>query len=143
MPAVESSYEARSLIVTDRTDRALGAAVHVSSVFWPLLGPLVGWALFRKSKPFVTAHAKQALFETVFLNVALLLALVASTTYTVFRIVHFVQTNWVDFNLAEFIVRFLVGWIALAVLQFANTVFSVFQAWKAWKGTWPRSASKG
>jgi len=143
MSAVEPASRAGSLAVVETSDRMLGAGVHVSSIFWPLLGPLVGWLVFRKQKPYVAAHARQALFETIVLNVGLFLALIASTAYTLVRINHFVQTNWVDFTWQEFLVRFLIGWILLALLQLANTVFSIIQAIGALNGRWPRSAARG
>lgn len=120
----------------NQTDRSLAAGVHVASIIWPLLGPVIGWVVFR-GKPFVAAHAKQALLETLVLKVGLFVAFVASTVYTVTRIVHFVQTNWVDFTWQEFLLRFVVGWIVLALLGFFNTVMSVVQAIRAFQGRWP------
>lgn len=127
-----------ALEVAESPDRSWAAAVHISSIFWPLIGPLVGWALFAKSKPYVAAHAKQALLETIVLNVCLFLVGLASFTYTVFRIVHFVQTNWKDFSWQEFVVRFIVGFIVLSILQIVNIVISLNQARKAFKGDWPK-----
>ena len=143
MSAAETANQAGSLVVPNASDRILGASVHVSSIFWPLLGPLVGWLAFRKQKPYVAAHARQALLETALLSVGLFLALVASTAYTVVRISHFIQTNWADFTWQEFIFRFLAGWILLAVLELANTFFSIVQAVGALNGRWPRSTAKG
>lgn len=118
------------------SDRSLAAGVHVASIIWPLLGPIVGWVVFR-SKPFVAAHARQALLETLVLKVGLFLALVGSTVYTVTRIAHFVQTNWADFSWQEFVLRFVIGWIVLGLLGFFNTVMSVVQAIRAFQGRWP------
>lgn len=138
MPAKASATE--PLPVPEQADRGLAALVHVSSVFWPILGPLIGWAVFAKSKPYVAAHGRQALFETLILNLALFVAGLCSLIYTITRIVHFIQTNWVDFTWQEFVVRFLLGWIALALLGLVNTVVSILQAYRAWKGHWPRAA---
>lgn len=119
-----------------QTDRSLAAGVHVASIIWPLLGPIIGWVVFR-TKPFVAAHAKQALLETLVIKVGLFLALVLSTAYTITRIIHFTQTNWADFSWQEFLLRFVVGWAAVALLGFFNTVMSVMQALKAYRGRWP------
>ena len=123
---------------TSTTDRGWAAAVHIASIPWPLIGPFVGWLLFRKRSAFVAAHAKQALFETIILNLGLFVVGLASFTYTVTRIVHYAQTNWQDFSWQEFLIRFLVGWILLALLGLFNLVWSVKQAWDAWRGKVPR-----
>lgn len=121
-----------------RADRGWAAAVHVASIPWPLIGPLVGWALFAKKSRYVAAHAKQALLETIVLNVGLFVLALASFTYTVVRIVHYVQTNWADFSWQEFLIRFLVGWILLGLLELFNIVWSVKQAVDAWNGKVPK-----
>lgn len=120
-----------------KSDAGWAAGVHVASIFWPLIGPIVGLALFR-TRPFVLAHAKQALLETLILNVAVFLAGLASLTYTVFRVVHFVQTNWQDFHWQEFLLRFLIGWILFGLLEIVTIVVSVRQALGALRGDWPR-----
>ncbi|MBS1722193.1 MAG: DUF4870 domain-containing protein [Armatimonadetes bacterium] len=129
---------AQSLPEPAGTDRGWAAAVHVSSIFWPLLGPLVGIALFHNRSRFVASHAKQALLETIVLNLLVFTAGLVSLTYTAFRIVHYVQTDWRDFAWQEFLVRFIVGWIAFWLLEFANIVVSIRQAWQAGQGKWPK-----
>lgn len=119
-------------------ERAWGAAVHVSSIFWPLLGPIVGWAIFAKKSRFVASHAKQALLETLVLNAVLFIVGAASFIYTVTRLWSYWQNNWEGFMWQEFLIRFIVGWILLFVLGVINTVVSVVQAVKAWKGELPR-----
>lgn len=141
MPIGTKSSENLISFETQHSQRVFAAAIHVSSVFWPLLGPLVGWFVFR-NQPFARAHAKQALLETIVLNVLVFLLFVASTIYTVSRIVHFVDTGWQDFSWQEFLLRFVVGWVFLFLLEAVNTLVSVRQAWSAWKGHWPRSNQK-
>lgn len=141
MSSEAMSDTGKSLAKPQTSDCALAAAVHVSSIFWPLLGPIVGWVVFRK-RYFVASHARQALTETILLNAAVFLAFVASTTYTVFRIVHYIQTDWKDFSWQEFVLRFLIGWIAFFLLELANTLVSIRQAWRAFKGDWPRRVAK-
>lgn len=110
----------------------------MSSIFWPIIGPLVGWVVFQRSKPFVASHAKQALLEVIVLNVLLFTAGLASLTYTIFRIAHFVQTQWKDFQWQEFVIRFIVGFVLLAILQLVNIIVSLNQARKAYRGDWPK-----
>lgn len=122
----------------ERRARALAAAVHISSIFWPILGPLVGFGLWRKRDEFVSAHARKALLEAIWLKIGLFFAFAASTIYSISRIIHYVQTNWTDFSWQEFVIRFVLGWVALLVLEFVTIVVSIRQAYLAWSGHWPR-----
>lgn len=128
--------------VENHSDRLLGALVHVSSIPWPLLGPLVGVLVFGKSNKFVRAHALQALLDTILFNCLIFLAMGASLTYSVIRIIHYINTNWADFSWQEFLARFLIGWILLAIFGLVNTVISLTQAASAWRGNWPRKKRK-
>lgn len=130
--------EIANLPTTDKQDRSWAAAVHISSIFWPLIGPIVGWVIFNRSRPFVSSHAKQALLEAIVLNVSLFLMGLASLTYTIFRVVHFVQTNWKDFSWQEFLIRFIVGFVVLGLLELINIVVSINQARRAFLGDWPK-----
>jgi hypothetical protein len=128
-------------LVTDRADVALmerrwAAAVHVSSVFWPLVGPLLGWVLGRR-RAFVAAHARKALFETLWLQGALCAGGLVSLIYTVIRLMDYAKSGWENVNWWEFVARFAVGIVVVVSLQALNTVLSVRQAWRAWHGHWP------
>ena len=138
MPSEGNVFPGSSLAKPQVTDKYLAAAVHISSIFWPLLGPIVGWAFFRRNS-FVAAHSKQALKETIVLNILVFTAGAISLSYTIFRIYHYVQTNWRDFSWQEFVLRFLIGWIVLGLLEVVNTVVSVRQALLAIQGRWPKS----
>ena len=138
MAILESPPDRPAPLEADKPDRSWAAAVHVSSIFWPLIGPIVGWAVFNKSRPFVAAHAKQALMEAIVLNVTLFLMGLVSLTYTIVRIVHFIQTNWRDFSWQEFLLRFIIGFIVLGLLELINIAISINQARTAWKGQWPK-----
>ena len=118
-------------------DRSLAVAVHISSIFWPLIGPLAGLVLTKKGS-FAHSHSKQALLETIVINVALFCICLISITYTLWRISHFIQTHWVDFHWQEFVIRFIVGWILLVVLEIVNIAISLRQALHAWQGKWPK-----
>ncbi|MCW5939541.1 MAG: DUF4870 domain-containing protein [Fimbriimonadaceae bacterium] len=117
-------------------ERRWAAAVHVSSVFWPLIGPLVGWVLGRE-RAFVAAHARRALFETLWLQGLLCLGGLVSLIYTATRLMDYAKSGWESVNWWEFVLRFAVGFVIVVLLQALNTVLSVRQAWRAWHGHWP------
>ena len=88
MPSEGSLLPGSSLVKPQPTDKYLAAAVHISSIFWPLLGPIVGWAVFRRND-FVAAHSKQALKETIVLNVIVFTAGAVSLGYTSFWVYYY------------------------------------------------------
>lgn len=118
-------------------EKYLSATVHIVSIFTPLWGPLIGWVWQRKKSPFVASHCWQALMETIVLNACLLGAALISLSFSAYRLWGYWQNNWEGFNIWEFLIRFAIGWIIVAILGVVTTVFSVLQAWRAYKGQWP------
>ena len=117
----------------------MAAAMHVATIPAPIVAPLVGLVAARKSR-YVRAHALQALYETVILNIALAVVMTCSFIYTLTRLWTFYQNDWQGFSLTEFLLRFLVGWILLSILAGINAIVSIRQALKANAGHWPRQA---
>ena len=118
-------------------DRRLAALLHLGTIPAPIVAPIVGICLFRKNR-YVTAHALQCLYETLVLNILLGIAIVASFTYTLTRLWHHYQTDWQNFSLTEFLLRFLVGWLLLGLLALINTIQALRAAAKANGGAWPK-----
>ena len=87
-------------------DRTTAAAMHVGSIFAPVLVPAVSYVAFRRSSRFVAAHSLQALYETFALNLLLLVVGIASLSYTAVRLYGYYQNDWQDFSIWEFLVRF-------------------------------------
>lgn len=135
---------AKNAILLKPTDseRALAAAVHIGSIFSPILLPAISYAVTRSKKGFVSAHARQSLVETLVLKVFLFVAFVCSASYTAYRLWNYYQNDWQGFEWQEFLVRFIVGWIALAILEIINLIVSIRQAIRAFAGKWPRCEMK-
>ncbi len=126
----------------EQGDRTAAAAVHIGAIFAPLIVPIVAYVVTRGKREFVAAHARQSLVETIVLNVLLGVALVCSTAYTIYRLLNYYQNDWQDFDLWEFVIRFVVGWILLGILWLINLFVSIAQAVGALNGKWPKSAIK-
>jgi hypothetical protein len=131
-----------ALAKPEQGDRSLAAAVHAGAIFFPLLVPLVAYFVTRTSRPFVAAHARQSLVETIVLNVLIGTAMVVSLGFTIWRLWGYYQNDWQDIDWWGFALRFALWWVAMGVLWVINLVVSIRQALQALRGEWPRSARK-
>jgi uncharacterized Tic20 family protein len=120
-----------------KRETLMGAAVHIISIFSPLWGPLIAWALFRNSLRFVAAHAWSALVEFILLKAALLVAGGISLGFTIASLIHHSQTNWKDFSWAPIITKVVITCLILLILGGITTILSLRQALLAYNGHWP------
>jgi len=118
-------------------ERHFAAAMHICTIFFPLVAPVVGYAVSGKSR-FLRSHSYQAIFETIILNVTLFVLGAASVVYTAITLWHYYQVHWEGFSIWPMLIRFAVGWILLAILEVVNTIYSILQATRALRGEWPR-----
>lgn len=130
----------------DQGERTAAAGVHVGSIFVPLWVPLIAFLLTRNKRPFVAAHARQALVEAIVLNVLIGIAMLASFAFTVWRAYSLYQeglgnVDWWDV-LWKSLLRIGIWWLAMGILWVINFFVSVRQTLQALKGEWPRSAAK-
>jgi hypothetical protein len=126
-----------SLGVAASNDRYLAAAMHVASIFFPILAPAIVYGLAGRSR-FLKSHSYQAIFETAALKVSVFVVGAISLTYTVVRLWDFYQHDWVGFSIWPMLARFAIGWMLFGILEFANTLISIRQAFGALQGKWPR-----
>jgi uncharacterized membrane protein len=130
----------------DQGERTTAAAVHIGAIFAPIWVPLIAWIVTHKNRKFVAAHARQSLMETLVLNVLIGIAMVASLTYTVFRIYNLYQEGFenVDWGpvIWQTLLRIGAWWLAMGILWLINLIVSIRQAAQAMRGEWPRSERK-
>jgi hypothetical protein len=124
-----------------RTERLWAAATHLATIPAPFLAPVAAILVQRKSR-FVVSHALQALYEFLVWKAILAVAMLGSFVYTLTRLWHHYQTDWREFSLTEFALRFLAGLVILAVIGFVNTVQSLIAAKRAYTGTWPKQSQR-
>ena len=127
-------------------ERLGGAAVHVGAIFAPILFPIGAYLFARKKAVYVAAHARQSLVETLWLNVFIGLAIVISLSFTIAHVIHVYQeglenVDWVK-ELLSAGIKILISYLLLLLLGFINTIVSIGQAIKAYRGEWPKSWKK-
>src|SRR5690349_6235524 len=103
------------LVEPTHSERATAATMHVSSLFLPFVAPALFLALHHRRSEFVRSHSLTALKEAVVTKLLLVVAFVVSASYTIYRLLSMYQADWKGFSLSEFLLRFAIGYIALAV----------------------------
>jgi len=106
--------------------------MHVGTIFAPIVAPLLVWCLSKS--PFVRAHARRSLTETLVVQGVLLVAGAISLTYSLWSLYQHYQNDWKDFSIWPILVKAAVGWIIVAVLEVVNTIQALRMAAKAYKG---------
>ncbi len=131
-------------------ERVLAAANHVSSAFFPFVGPIVFLVVGLFTSRFVAYHARVALTEAVVFKLAVFGVGAASLVLTLVKVAEIVATNGASFTwdlVWQAALKFVVLWLAFLVANFVLAVRSLFQArdaflGKAGKGFSPLPASK-
>ena len=113
-------------------ERTTAAAIYLSEIFLPVIGPAIGLVVLGKSSPYVRFHATKALREWFILKLALAVLATASFSYTVW---HLISEGFAHFDWTAFLLRMVAAWILLAILEVLNTLQSLRQAWAAYRGS--------
>jgi|CXWL01.1.fsa_nt_gi hypothetical protein len=137
---------ASQLPIPELRERNLAAASHVSSIFFPIIGPAVAIAISHKRFPFVKCHALSALLDEIILKAILFVGAIVSITMTVYRIIDHYNTKGTTVEWADIwpiLIRMGITWIALLLLGLFLTIQSIIQAVRASKGIWPTKGISG
>lgn len=129
-----------------KNETTLAAASHVSSIFFPIIGPAVAIAISHKRFPFVKCHAISALLDEIILKAILLIGGLISITFTVFQIAKHLSTKGATLEWADvwpILLRMGITWVALLLLGLFLTIQSIVQAVRASKGIWPTRGLSG
>lgn len=119
-----------------RTEGTAAASVHGASIFFPFVAPIVGLVLAGRSE-FVRSHSMQALKEAILAKVLVLMAVLASACFTLYRLFTLYLNDWKGVSVGEFLFRAVIGWTVLWLFALITNVFSVRQAVRAYRGEWP------
>lgn len=107
--------------------------MHLATIIAPILAPLAVWALSRS--PFVIAHARRSLAETLVIQALVLVAIIVSLSYSILSLYGHYQTDWKDFSIWPIFARAAVGWIILSLLEIANMISAFRHALRAYSGS--------
>ena len=120
------------------SEKSRAALTHAASIFFPLWVPAIIYAVHRRSSRFVSAHALQAIYEGIVWKAILLLAMIISIGFTIYRVIFHVQTQGEHFRWEEVAIRAVISFLVIATLFLINTVQSIIQTFQAKSGKWPK-----
>jgi uncharacterized membrane protein len=116
-------------------ERTLAGGVHIASIFFPWLAPIVGIVVAGKSK-FIRYHAVLALTEQVILTLTIGLIMIASLSHSIYNLYQQYQEGFKDFNIWPILIKSVAIWVGFAIFGLWNSILSIFQGIRAFKGNW-------
>lgn len=124
--------KAPSPIPRSEHERLLGAAPYVASVFFPILGPLVGLVVLQQS-PYAKFHSLKCLRGELIMLLITTSIIVVSLSASIYGAIQ-VIAHGQPFDWVAMIVKSLVVWLLLALFGLWNTVSSILNAIRAYRG---------
>lgn len=112
--------------------------MHIATIFFPLIAPLVALVISQRS-PFLRAHAVRSLKETLIVQTLVFIGLVCSLAYSVISLWHKYQENWEGFSIVPILVKFVIVWAILGLLEVFNAISALRAAHRASRGEWPKA----
>lgn len=107
-------------------DCLLGAAPHVASIFFPIIGPAVA-LLVLQSSPFGKHNAISSLKGDLKLFTITAAIIVASLSTSIYSAIQIIQ-NGQEIDWVGMIVKSVIVWLLLAVFGLINTITSIISA---------------
>ena len=126
------------MVQTTGSERVTAAAVNISAIFFPYLGPIVGAVIAGQSK-FVRYHAYRCLIEQVVSTVILVTLLLVSFGYTLYGLSKSMAGGF-DIHKIDFLtilIKAAVTWVLLGLWEVVNIVLSIRDALEALNGQLP------
>jgi hypothetical protein len=114
-------------------ERLTATGMHLATILAPVLAPAIVWAVYRRS-PFVVAHARRSLTETILVQALVIVVGGISLAYGIWSLYGQYQTDWKTFSIWPILARAAIGWILLGILEILNTVSALRQAFRAYSG---------
>ncbi len=112
-------------------DRALAVGAHVASIFFPVIGPLVG-ILVTGDAPYARHHARRAFWGDIKLFAITATIIVVSLAFSIVKGIQTIQSGE-QFDWIGMIIKSVLVWLALAAFGLWNTISSALMALKAWR----------
>lgn len=121
---------------TSKTDRRLGALVHIASIPAPYAGPLIALVV-AGGRPFVRYQAVRALVGQVLAGLLTFVVIATSLSITIYQLV---QTGFdlSEINWWQVLIKSVVVWLALVLFGLWNTLTALREAFVAHQGNLPR-----
>jgi uncharacterized membrane protein len=119
--------------VPSKNERSIAAIAHLSSIPFPVFGPIVTYILGSRSR-FVRFHALHALIGMLLLNTFLFALGAISVILSIVNLCRQYQENFVHFEWWPVILKSAVTWLILLLIGAINLVVNFIQAKKAYDG---------
>ena len=120
-------------------DKVLAAAVNISAIFFPYMGPIVG-ALVGVRSPYIRYHSYRNLIEQIVSTLIIGFLILCSLSYSIYRLYE-TQKGAFDLSKIEWIpllVKATLTWLLLAAWGIINTFLSIRDALQALRGDLPK-----
>lgn len=131
-----------ALVLPDAGQRRLASLMHVATIFFPLMAPVVGFAISGKN-PFLRAHAVRSLKETLVLQLLIFTGMAISFAYSAINLYHHYQEGWKNFEIWPILIKTVVVWGILGIIELINIALALRWAKLASNGTWPKGYDLG
>lgn len=118
-------------------ERNLASGVHLAAIFFPFMGPIIGYAI--SSSKYVKYHALKAIVEQVITSIIIGILMIASLSYSIYTLY---QSQKDGFDLAKIdwvtmLIKGAITWVLFAIWNLINIVLSLKDAAAANRGQLP------
>jgi len=120
------------------TDRHTAAVMHVSSIFFLIIGPVLGYFVAGAKSPFVKSHSAQALIDLLVFKLIWGIFFIASLVHTIMTAVELYHTGGESFDWRVLVGKILLTLGVVGLLWLINLILSLVQMKNASRGIWPR-----
>ena len=127
------------IVQSTGSERTTAAAVNISAIFCPYLGPIVGAVLAGKSK-FVRFHAYRCLIEQILSTLIIGILVIFSLAFTIYSLSNTMEGafDWHKVDWQTIVIKSVVTYLLLALWGVINTILSIRDAIEALRGDLPR-----
>lgn len=128
-----------NLPVASVVDRRTAAAMHVGTIFFPFVVPIIALVVAR-DRPFVAYHAKKSLKETIILQVMIFMGGIISLVFTLSNLLRDYRDGWQHFSIWPILLKAVIVWLILGLLEVFNALSALRNARDAYRGIHDRKS---
>ena len=126
------------IVQSSGSERTTAAAVNISAIFFPYLGPVIGAVLARNSK-FVRFHAYRCLIEQIVSTLIIGTLAITSLAFTIYSLSKTMEGgfDWHKIDWQTIVIKSVITYLLLALWGVINTILSIRDAVEALRGQLP------
>jgi len=130
--------QSNSIVQVKEHDKMMAAAVNVSAIFFPYIGPIIGIIVGARS-PYVKYHAYRNLIEEVMSFLIITFLIICSLSYSIYSLYNS-QRDGFDLSKIDWVTmifKAVLTWLLLGLWTIVNTMLSIRDAIQALGGKLP------